>query len=887
MKLNLSRLSLCAGLMALAASQTVHAQIGDDPREGAQVALPAARKMVPTPALSAAEELRSFQLPPGFRIELVAAEPLVRDPVAAAYDLEGNLWVVELSDYNYGLGKDLPALAPAAERDQVPTCKLIKLEASHHDGRYDRRIVWLDHLVQPKGILVVHDGILIADQPNLWLARDLHHTGHCDDKLLLSNTFEAWTDPEESGSMMWGRDNIIHDIDAPYDIRYRHGALEKIAVPIRGQFGLSQDDWGRIYSNRNSDQLHCDLFAPTYSVRSPHFSDAPWAYVRIAQSQEVWPSHPTPAINRAYRKGVLGQQTGGLRDNGTLLEFTAACSPLVYRGANYPQDFYHNVFVPEPTANLIKRNVLLEHQAQITAVDAYQGHEFLTSTDSRFRPVALLNSPDGSMLVVDLYHGILQEYHYITTYLRNQTLGRRLELPMSGLGRLFRIVAVNGPLETKTPALNRMDAPALAQVLASPNAWWRDASQQELVERNDKSAAPALEELAQHGATPATRVAALWTLDGLEATSLPVLQRALADPSAKVRAAAVRLHERLFSGPDGEAALRQLTAALPDPDAEVSAQAAFSLGEAKGPGAIDAMYNLLLGAGDQPFVPQALVTGLADREFEFFGRLTGQLETLGGRPEIDEMLTALASAIVHKGDPAQVQELIARASDSGNLPVWARRDIVAGFQPLVRPAFRRSVGLTRVVKAAALAPLVSSTEPSIHDAALKVQTGMAREEEQARQREANARPLDAAEQALYEKGRVTFQLCASCHQQNGAGLPRVAPSLVDSHWVGSYPEVLVRIVLCGKEGTPGFPGAMPPIAGTFDDPTIAGVLTYVRNSWGLHYGAVDLATVAKVRAEVGSRQAAWNDSELRRVESEAQRQHARAKPPTASPARTH
>src|SRR4051812_35300774 len=213
------RLSRCLPALALLAILTrfapspLHAQIGDVPEEGPQVPLPAVRQMTPAPALSPTEEMQTFQLPPGFRVELVAAEPLVRDPVAAAFDLEGNLWVVEMNNYNAGLIKDLPALAAGAKASAIESCKIIKLESSHHAGHYDRRVVWLDGLERARGILIVRDGILIADSPNLWLARDTHGTGHCDEKILLVPNYEAWSDPEESGSLMWGRDNIIHDID--------------------------------------------------------------------------------------------------------------------------------------------------------------------------------------------------------------------------------------------------------------------------------------------------------------------------------------------------------------------------------------------------------------------------------------------------------------------------------------------------------------------------------------------------------------------------------------------------------------------------------------------------------------------------------------------------
>jgi mono/diheme cytochrome c family protein len=877
---------ILAALLGLGISGLLRAQIGDRPEEGPQVALPAVRKMTPEPALTPQEELRTFQLPPGFRIELVAAEPLVHDPVAAAYDLKGDLWVVEMNNYNTDMIKDLPALADGAQASEVSACKIIKLESSRGDGHFDRRIVWLDGLARARGIAIVHDGVLIADSPNLWLARDTHGTGKCDEKILVVPNYEGWTDPEESGSLLWGRDNIIHDIDYTYDYRYRSGKVQAIAVPVRGQFGISQDDYGRLFFNRNSDQLRCDLYAPTYGVRSPHVTEIPWANVRIAENQEVWPSHQTPAINRAYRKGVLGQQTGGLRDNGTLLEFTAACSPLIYRGANYPASFYGNAFVPEPCANLIKRNILLEAQGQITAVNAYEGREFLTSTDTRFRPVALVNAPDGSMLVVDMYRGVLQEYHFITTYLRDQSLGRKLQTPLFGKGRLFKITHEAGPIESKRPNLAAQSAIELAALLAHPNGWWRDTAQQELVERADRGAVAVLQDLAVRAPAEVTRIHALWTLEGLEAIEPKLLRAALGDASAKVRAAAVRLHEPLLAGKESDAGVAQLLTVLRDPQPEVIVQLALSLGEAKTTAGLDALYRVLLAAGEHPFVPKAIATGLSGREFAFFQRLASEAATLGPRPEIGAMLKVLASAIVHQGDRAQIQELVARATQTnGSTPTWARIAIVDGFEPLTRAAYRRSMGLTRVVPSADLVPLAESSDAEVQSRGAKLVAALVREEEAARQRAASARPLTAEEQKRYEQGREIFQVCMACHQPTGTGLPSVAPSLVDSHWVTGYPEVLARIVLNGKEGTPGFPGAMPPIGGTFGDEQVAAVLTYIRNSWGLQAGAVSPATVAAVRAVNGSRQAAWTDAELRRMESETGRQYGKRKSSPPAPSR--
>ena len=548
---------LASAVLTLGLPALAWAQLGDKLSEGPQVPLPAARNMAVELPLTPDGEQETFQLPHGFRAELVAAEPMVHDPVAAAYDLEGNLWVVEMSQYNAGLIVDHSPLADG--NTTTPPSKIVKLESTHHDGHYDKRTVWLDHdLKYPRGIMVMHEGFLIADPPKLWYARDRHGSGKCDDLQVAADNYGIPGGYQESGSLLWGRDNLVHDVAFAYDYRYSHGKLERLPVSVRGQFGISQDDYGRFYFSLNSDQLRADLFSPFYNVRNPNVTELPWADVQIAKSQEVWPSHPTPAVNRGYHPGILGKSTGGLRDNGTLLEFTAACSAFIYRGANFPAQYYGNAFVPEPSGNLVKRNLLLEAQGQISAVNAYNGREFMTSTDTRFRPVALVNAPDGAVLLVDLYRGFIEDFQWVTSYLRDQTLGRGLQKPMFGQGRLWKIVYDGGPLETRTPDFRAMGGADLAGLLAHPDSWWREAAQQEIVERGGADAVPALERLALRGETVATRMAALWTLDGLSATTPELLASALKDASPKVRSAAVRLHERWLSGPREEQAVAQI-----------------------------------------------------------------------------------------------------------------------------------------------------------------------------------------------------------------------------------------------------------------------------------------------------------------------------------------
>ncbi|MDZ7784323.1 MAG: hypothetical protein U5K56_15745 [Halioglobus sp.] len=114
----------------------------------------------PAPVLSPGEALDAFRLAPGFEIELVAAEPLVGEPVAMAWDEYGRLYVVEMRGY----------MRDAYGRDSdAPVGRVVRLSDIDADGRMDRSEVFLDGLVNPRAVAVVNEGVLIGEPPNLWL----------------------------------------------------------------------------------------------------------------------------------------------------------------------------------------------------------------------------------------------------------------------------------------------------------------------------------------------------------------------------------------------------------------------------------------------------------------------------------------------------------------------------------------------------------------------------------------------------------------------------------------------------------------------------------------------------------------------------------------------
>jgi mono/diheme cytochrome c family protein len=121
-------------------------------------------------------------------------------------------------------------------------------------------------------------------------------------------------------------------------------------------------------------------------------------------------------------------------------------------------------------------------------------------------------------------------------------------------------------------------------------------------------------------------------------------------------------------------------------------------------------------------------------------------------------------------------------------------------------------------------------------------------------------PLTAEEQQRFTAGQEVYRnVCQACHQADGRGMDKIAPDLVDSAFASGPPEVPVRILLHGKEGTVGL---MPPVGQVFSDDQIAAVLTYVRREWGSTGSPVDAATVKAVRAATGARTRPWTNEEL-------------------------
>ena len=452
----------------------------------------------PAPPLSVDDALKSFRLQPGFEIEVVASEPMIETPVEIEFDEAGRMFVLEMRDF-------MPNVDGKGEDQRNGRVTL--LEDADGDGRMDKHTVFAGDLLMPRAIAVVRGGLLVAEPPVLWFFRDTDGDGKADHKEMVSNDYGSQSNPEHNANgLLWGRDNWIYSANHTVRYRFSGSGWNKESTVFRGQWGLSQDDYGRLFFNSNSDQLRADLIPSEYLSRNKNFKSAFGVNVQLAKDQSTFPVRVNPGVNRGYQKGTL-------KPDGTLARYTAACGPSIYRGDLFPERFHGSAFVCEPAANMVRCNLLSEKDGIITATNAFPGEEFLASSDERFRPVNSSTGPDGALYIVDMYRGVIQHRMYVTTFLRQQVLDRKLETPLNQ-GRIYRVVPTGGR-RPQPPNLAKMNASMLVAQLSATNGWVRDTAQRLLVERRDFVAIPLLERVVTGGTFPAA-VHALWVLKGTE-----------------------------------------------------------------------------------------------------------------------------------------------------------------------------------------------------------------------------------------------------------------------------------------------------------------------------------------------------------------------------------
>jgi mono/diheme cytochrome c family protein len=515
----------------------------------------------PVTPLSVAEQQKLFLLPPGYKIEPILTEPAIEQPGAIAFDGNGRMYVLELRSY----------MLNADSKDELePTSRISRWEDKNNDGVYETGTTFVDNLIFPRFVLpYAKDCILTmeSDADNVYKYTDTNGDGKADKKELFTTKYGRSGNVEHQQAFMYyGMDNWLYSTVNAFRVRETpNGVIREKTGFNRAQWGVTHDDYGKLWFQGGASGLPSHFQFPihygNFEVTNEFAKgfDVPWgAAVKIADMQ------------------------GGMDEirqpDGSLNRVTGSAGNDVYRGDRLPNDIKGQYFYGEPVARIVRQinPVVTEGLTTLHNVFQDQKSEFLRSTDPLFRPVDMATAPDGTMYIVDMYHGIIQEGQWTQkgTYLRTKIEQYQLD-KVVGLGRIWRITYDGLQRDKSQPKMLNESSAVLIKHLEHPNGWRRDAAQQLLVLRKDQSVVPALKNMLSSSKNELARIHALWTLEGLNALKSDVLKKLFKDANPKIRIQALRAGETLY-----KAGSKELEAdyknALKDSNEEVVIQAMLS-----------------------------------------------------------------------------------------------------------------------------------------------------------------------------------------------------------------------------------------------------------------------------------------------------------------------
>ena len=840
----------------------------------------------PAPVLSVDQALAAFRIAPGFRIEAVAAEPLLEDPIAFTWDEAGNLYVTEMRAYmndTFGTGQ------------KEPIGTVVRLRDTDNDGYFDLREVMLDGLVLPRAVAIVNEGLLIAEPPTLWLCPST--TGRavdisCADKRKVDTYGDQPGSVEHAeNGLLQGLDNWLYNAKSNRRLRLVNGAVESQPTLFRGQWGIAKDNQGRLFYNTNSNLLSGDLYSAQSLVAAGGSSSAASAAglnERVSRDDALYAIRVNTGVNRAYVPGVL-------RADGRLNMPTSASGMAVNRALGFGPDHQNDVYVAEPAANVVVRLVMRSEEALLTLNATHirypdsdwRQREFLASTDERFRPVSLGFGPDGALYILDFYRGIIQDHVFISEQLRAQVVDRKLARP-PGMGRLWRIVPEQAddsdspvaPDTTSGMDLGAASNSVLVETLGHSNGWYRDTAQRLLLarpgKRVDRLLTAALRGKAGKAGAPGgsetsvawRQVHALWALAGRDQLTRALVLEAARSDHAELARQSLQAGATLLRPRD---ILQLLGDRAADERYQQSAIDLLARHNHKKQ-IRQTLFELIQKRAASPYQLAALRAAARGQEAALLIALQPEGSSAAWSPEQEQstqLLEKLAQQLLNGGSTARtasVTELLDALAATKAEQVWWSKAVLRGLFAATRANDFQRTELTQphdLFAQSGVSPERAGLWPAI-----------------ARARQAITWPNDLLPAQLppltvdQERRRVLGQdyflsRCATCHGADGSGIAGLAPKLVESPWITGNTERLARVVLHGLRGLidvngDAWDGVMPGHVDVaeFTDEVASGLLTYLHRAWG-HIGRpIEPQFVASIRAATTERELPWSASEL-------------------------
>ena len=700
---------------------------------------------IPIPAdapkpLSPEESAMAVELPDGFRLELIAAEPVIRNPSGVCWDERGRLFVCELHGYNLEGQYDIEELnrtgkldkvvrripAPEharrrAQKDQSGTVK--RLIDTDGDGRMDKAEVWADGLPPCFGIVPARGGVIVVCSPDVVYLADRDGDGKAEVRQTLFTGFNTGILERRMNAPQWGLDDWIYvgrgqggtitgprlagPVTLPHnDFRFKAdgSAIEPLPEGTH-TFGFAFSAAGdRFVVSTGTPAIYVAPLPWRYLSRNPHVSFGSLS-IDVGPGPKTYPiSKPHPwRTRRAEDPGFeeFYRSRYGAAESTPNGYFTSACSPLVYQDTALPGLRGH-LLACEPAQNLVHRSNI-KREGLVPRLQRAAGEEereFLASRDVWFHPIALAHAPDGSVAVVDFYQEIIEDYSAIPRYLQQQYRLNHGERH----GRVWRLAHRDMP---KSPPadMSGLSGVELAREIASPRFWRRQTARRLLAQRGDGSAVATLRSLVRNKTEPAAVIGALYALDPMDQLSAADLGIALEHGSAEVVVQALRLADRRFKQEPQlfDAALAQLGQKNP----RVQIQLALSLGESRDKRARVALAELALRAGGQRWLPEAILSSLRVGGDEILRALLAAKDAPGQSSEFAKFLERLCAMIADSRDAAALCQALAHIGGAGHRPDWQRACLSGLQNSFQRP---RNVALSDAGRAALSALVKHSDE---------------------------------------------------------------------------------------------------------------------------------------------------------------------------------
>jgi putative heme-binding domain-containing protein len=450
-----------------------------------------------------------LHVPPGFEVQLVAAEPDIDKPMNLAFDARGRLWVTHSREYPI-------AAAPGAGHDRVSI-----LEDTTGDGRADKFTTFADSLNIPIGIAPMRDGAIVYSIPNLYRMFDRDGDGRADERRVLYGPFDYDDTHGMVNSLLRSYDGWIHAghgysnrstvagtdgdsirMTSGNTFRFRDDGtrVEQLTWGRVNPFGMFVDRWGYFYS---SDSHTKPIYQPIRGAEYPHFGRLP--------SGIGWGPQMMEHLHGS----------------------TAIAGVVLYEADHFPAAYRNNFFGGNVVTNRINRNVLRWHGSSPEAVEQ---PDFVVSDDPNFRPVDVELGPDGALYIADFYNPIIGHYEFP---LDDPRRDRRS-------GRIWRIVYTGRDAGSPARMPRRDWTTATTQELiadlAHANVNVRLLATNELADRGGRPVTDAVRRMVdRRSATPEQKASGLWILSRLGGLPAERLRAAASDRDELVRVHALRI----------------------------------------------------------------------------------------------------------------------------------------------------------------------------------------------------------------------------------------------------------------------------------------------------------------------------------------------------------